>query len=72
MDASVLDLDGTNNNGNGGTQGNNGDSQEDTTALNGGQEKQDINAVNNGERGGVFHLYGQHSGDQVVHRRRVR
>ena len=51
MDVSTLDLEGTGNNGNGGTQGNNGGSQEDTTALNGGQEKQDINAVNNGEQG---------------------
>lgn len=51
MDASVLDLDGTGNNGNGGTQGNNGGSQEDTTALNGGQEKQDINAGGSGEQG---------------------
>ena len=50
MDASVLDLDGTSNNGNGGTQGNNGGSQEDTTALNGGQEKQDINAGGSGEQ----------------------
>ena len=51
MDASVLDLDGTSNNGNGGTQGNNGDSQEDITALNGGQEKQDINAGGSGKQG---------------------
>ena len=51
MDASVLDLDGTSNNGNGGTQGNNGGSQEDITALNGGQEKQDINAGGSGEQG---------------------
>lgn len=51
MDASVLDLEGTGNNGNGGTQGNNGGSQEDTTALNGGQEKQDINAGGSGEQG---------------------
>ena len=51
MDASVLDLEGTGNNGNGGTQGNNGGSQEDTTAINGGQEKQDINAGGSGEQG---------------------
>lgn len=51
MDANVLDLEGTGNNGNGGTQGNNGGSQEDTTAINGGQEKQDINAGGSGEQG---------------------
>jgi len=51
MDVSVLDLEGTGNNGNGGTQGNNGGSQEDTTAINGGQEKQDINAGGSGEQG---------------------
>ena len=51
MDASVLDLEGTGNNGNGGTQGNNGGSQEDTTAINGGQENQDINAGGSGEQG---------------------
>lgn len=51
MDASVLDLEGTGNNGNGGTQGNNGGSQEDTTAINGGQETQDINAGSSGEQG---------------------
>lgn len=51
MDVSALDLEGTGNNGNGGTQGNNGGSQEDTTALNGGQEKQDINAGGSGEQG---------------------
>ena len=52
MDASVLDLDGTGNNGNGGTQGNNSGSQEDITALNGGQDKQDINDPNNNNNGG--------------------
>ena len=51
MDASVLDLEGTGNNGNGGTQGNTGGSQEDTTAINGGQENQDINAGGSGEQG---------------------
>jgi len=51
MDASALDLEGTGNNGNGGTQGNNGGSQEDITALNGGQEKQDVNAGGSGEQG---------------------
>lgn len=50
MDASALDLEGTGNNGSGGTQGNNGGSQEDTTALNGGQEKQDINAGGSGKQ----------------------
>lgn len=64
MDASALDLEGTGNNGNGGTQGNNGGSQEDTTALNGGQEKQDINAGGSGEQGNQGNQGGSQEGGE--------
>lgn len=64
MDASVLDLEGTGNNGNGGTQGNNGGSQEDITALNGGQEKQDVNAGGSGEQGNQGNQGGSQEGGE--------
>lgn len=64
MDATELDLEGTGNNGNGGTQGNNGGSQEDTTALNGGQEKQDINAGGSGEQGNQGNQGGSQEGGE--------